>query len=298
MRNALRIPDERCHVYCIEFWEFEDGFVQYCPEVLRAQNVLALSNFNREVFRKALPSSIPVKKILYPFQFLHGELMPRDRIREKYHIDVDDFIVFFNFDFASSYFRKNPEGILKAFAMALGDKTNAKVVFKTMRANKCKAMSDRLHALANSLGLSSKLITIDDFIPQEDLVNLTNACDVYMSLHRGEGFGLGIAEAMSLGKAVIVTDYSSTTEFCNSGNSIPIPYKMVAVPPDQVDVDAYHHVTLWAEPDISFAANALKELYRNPTLRTQLGNQAMAFINEYFSTTNFKKSIELFLSNT
>lgn len=297
MRNALRIPDERCHVHCIEFWEFEDGFVECCPEALRASNVLALSEFNQEVFRKTLPSTISVQKVLYPFQFLHGELMPRKSVREKYHIGAEDFMVFFNFDFASSYFRKNPEGILQAFAKALGNKPNATLVFKTMRAKKCKVLNDRLHALANSLGLSSKLITIDDFIPQEDLVNLTNACDVYMSLHRGEGFGLGIAEAMSLGKAIIVTDYSSTTEFCNSKDSMPIPYKLVSVPPSQVDVDAYRYVTSWAEPDISAAAEALEKLYLNPDLRDELGHQAMTFIREHFSTTNFRKSIESLLSS-
>ena len=223
--------------------------------------------------------------------------MPRDNVREKYNIGAKDFMVFFNFDFASSYFRKNPEGILRAFAKALGNKPDATLVFKTMRAKRCKVMSDRLHALATSLGLSSKLITIDDFIPQEDLVNLTNACDVYMSLHRGEGFGLGIAEAMSLGKAIIVTDYSSTTEFCNARNSMPIPYKLVPVPPNQVDVDAYRYVTSWAEPDISSAAQALEKLYRNPDLRNQLGRQAMTFIREHFSTTNFKESIESLLSS-
>ena len=160
MRDPLHIQDKRCHVHCIEFWEFEDGFVECCPEALRASNVLALSEFNKEVFRKTLPATISVQKVLYPFQFLHGELMPRKSVREKYHIGAEDFMVFFNFDFASSYFRKNPEGILRAFAKALGDKPDATLVFKTMRAKRCKVMSDRLHALATSLGLSSKLITL------------------------------------------------------------------------------------------------------------------------------------------
>ena len=297
MQNPLHIQDNRCHVHCIEFWEFEDGFVECCPEALRASNILALSDFNRDVFRKSLPSSIAVQKVLYPFQFVHGELLPRNIVRTKYNIGIDDFMVFFNFDYASSYFRKNPEGILKAFAKSLGNKPNTTIVFKTMRAKKCKVMSDRLHVLADSLGLSEKLITIDDFIPQEDLVNFTNACDVYVSLHRGEGFGLGIAEAMSLGKAVIVTNYSSTAEFCTQENSIPIPYKIVAVPPDQVDVDAYRNVTKWADPDISSAADALLRLYNDSDLRFRLGRKAMAFIQNHYSITNFKKSIESFLTD-
>ena len=296
MRYPLQVPDARCSVHCIEFWEFEDGFVEGCPEALLAQNVLALSNFDHDVFCKRLPKSIGVKKILYPFQFLHGDLPPRDATRRKYGINVNDFIVFFNFDYSSSYFRKNPEGILRAFAQAFKGKTDVGLVFKTMSAKKCKKMSDRLHALALQLGISSKLLTIDDFIPQEDLVNLTNACDVYMSLHRGEGFGLGVAEAMTLGKAVIVTDYSSTTEFCNSENSIPIPFKMIAVPSDQHDIAEYRHVSNWAEPDMEAATSALQRLYFDKDLRQAIGNKAKSFINSYFSIRNFKESVLAFIN--
>ena len=298
MRSPLQSPDARCAVHSIEFWEFEDGFVESCPEALKAKNVLALSDFNFAVFKNLLPETIGVKKILYPFQFRHKSLAQREVTRQKYGIGIDDFVVFFNFDYASSYFRKNPEGILYAFSKALKDKPNTRIVFKTMRAKACITMSARLHSLSAKMGLSSRLTTIDDFIPQEDLVNLTNACDVYMSLHRGEGFGLGIAEAMSLGKPVIITDYSSTTEFCNKYNSIPIPYKLIPTRRDQLDVAEYHHVSKWAEPDIDSAAAALTELYNNPSKRETLGRRAKDFIEQYFSPDNFKRSIDIFLTQT
>lgn len=295
MRDARQYPATGCKTHCIEFWELEDGFVECCPEALRAQNVLALSDFNHNVFRKLLPPSIGVQKILYPFQFRHSPLAPSDVTREKYGMSTEDFVVFFNFDYTSSYFRKNPEGILQAFSKALKKEPNVKIVFKTMRAKACKAMSDRLRALACELGLSKNLITIDNFIPQEDLANLTNACDVYMSLHRGEGFGLGIAEAMSLGKAVIVTDYSSTTEFCSSTNAMLVPYELVPIRPEQLDNDAYRYATLWAEPDIDSAAKALRKLYDDSAYREDLGRRACANIKKLFSIDNFRKSVEEFL---
>ena len=297
MRTPLLPPEKRCNVYCSEFWEFEDGFIENCPEALNAQNILAFSQFNCDTFKRLLPPSIAVKKVLYPFQFFHDDLAPIKTTRLKYGIAPNDFVVFFNFDFASSYFRKNPEGILKAFAKAFTDKSDVKVVFKTMRAKKCANMNERLLRVVKDLKLSNKFISIDDFIPQKELVDLTNACDVYMSLHRGEGFGLGIAEAMSLGKAVIVTDYSSTSEFCNSINSIPIPYKIVPVPPDQIDNKAYQHVSMWAEPDIDAAADALINLYNNKTLKDELGRKASIYIKEHFSIENFRKSINSFLNN-
>lgn len=296
MRKPISIANPRCKSHSITFWEFESGLLHGCPEILQAKNILAFSDFNQRVFCNELPKSIKVKKILYPFQFRHGQLPPRELTRTKYGIGVNDFVVFFNFDYFSSYFRKNPEGILTAFAKALSDKADAKLVFKTMRAQKCKHMSDRLHAMAEKLGLNSQLITIDDFIPQENLVNLTNACDVYMSLHRGEGFGLGIAEAMSLGKPVIVTNYSSTTEFCNPNNSMLIPHTMVAVHPDQIDNETYRKVSTWAEPDCDSAAKALLRLYSEPDLRKKVGDAAKNFIKEYFSVENFRRSINAFLS--
>lgn len=296
MRTPIYIPDNRCNTYTIEFWEFEDGFIQNCPEVLKIKNILALSDFNLDVFRKLLPPTKKIQKVLYPFQFTNNVFLPKEVVRKKHGISEDDFVAFFNFDYESSYYRKNPEGILMAFAKSLKYKQNAKLLFKTMRAQKCLQKSNQLHLLAKELGISSQFITIDGFISQEDLVNLTNACDVYISLHRGEGFGLGIAEAMSLGKPVIVTDYSSTKEFCNSNNSILIPYEIVPIKPDQIDVEAYQCVSCWAEPEINAAADALLQLYNDPIYCQKLGANAKQYINDYFSIENFKKSIYDFIN--
>lgn len=295
MREPLTVSDRRCKVYCAEFWEFEDGFTECCTEVLLAKNVLSFSNFNHDVFRKLLPAEINVKKILYPFQFKHKTLSPVDETRRKFAIGKKSFAIFFNFDYASGYYRKNPEGIIKAVAIAFPSNEDVQIVFKTMRAKSNRETNAKLHFLAEKLGVADKLITVDDFISQEDLVNLTNACDVYMSLHRGEGFGLGVAEAMSLGKPVIVTDYSSTTEFCTTENSFPVPFKLTVPEPEYTTSSLYDKVSLWAEPDIDAAAAVLRKLYDNPSLRAKTGEAAAKFMNEYFSTANFRKSIESLL---
>ena len=294
MRQDFNIPDKRCSNHAIEFWEFEDGFKECQPEIVWLKNIIAMSDFNLNIFKRQLPSS-NVKKILYPFQFAHGPLASIESTRKKYGIPKNAFMVFFNFDFLSSYYRKNPEGILHAFSKTFTQTDDAVLVFKTMHANRCTTTSDQLHNLATQLNMEKNLITIDDYIPQEDIVNLTNACDVYMSLHRGEGFGLGIAEAMTLGKAVIVTDYSATTEFCNRNNALLIPFTMARVRTDQHDIEEYRHVSQWAEPDVDAAATALRRLYDSPELRKRLGENGKRFIENYFSPENFKKSIEAFL---
>ena len=279
----------------IAFWEFESGFLDAYPFMWTKKCVIGMSDFNVTHFRNVLPHSAEVFKILYPFRVPAISPLPVDETRARYGLRTDDFIVFFNFDYASSYGRKNPDGCLRAFAKALSDKTNAKLVFKTMRAKSHPDDVAKLMALADDLGVRDRVVSIDDYLPDADIVSLTNACDVYMSLHRGEGFGLGIAEAMSLGKPVVVTDWSSTTEFCKPDCSMPVSYKIVKTPKDKIDHPYYATLKEWAEPDIDDAARSLKKLYDNPVLRQNLGHKARESIRVQFSIENFRDSVLKFL---
>ena len=100
---------------------------------------------------------------------------------------------------------------------------------------------------------------------------------------------------MSLGKPVIVTNYSSSTEFCNKENSIPIPFQMQKPRDEDLDCGPFHNVELWPEPDINAAAHALRQLYEDPEFAVRLGDAAKSFISEHFSLENFRKSVEDFL---
>ncbi len=277
------------------FWEFEDAFKDIHFRTFDGNAFVAFSDFCANVFRKESPAGTQVHKIRYPFHFITKDIPSINEIRKKYNLKEKDFIVFFNFSYNSSYYRKNPDGIVRAFAKALGNKNDVKLVFKTMGSKSHPEKANELLKLAESLGVRDKVLTIDNYITQKDIYGLTNACDVYISLHRGEGFGLGIAEAMSLGKPVIVTDYSASTEFCNSNNSIPVPYETTPFNHNLDDHIDYQFVTTCAEPDIGYAAEALLKCYSNKEFRLQTGENARQFIAEYFSTENFKKSINTFL---
>jgi len=288
------VPRRLCERHVrIPFWEFESGFLEIYPSARNASEVAGMSDFNVEYYRRILPQTVRVHKILYPFRILDVQQGSINSIREKYKLGKDEFVVFFNFSYLSGFNRKNPVGVIKAFARAFSNKPDAKarLVFKTMHSKDFSQAAERLRSLAKELGVAENVVFIDNYIPQSEIYGLTAACDTYISLHRGEGFGLGVAEAMSLGKPVVVTDYSSTTEFCNSENSIPVSYSMIPVPPSQIDHSFYNFVEKWADADIDAAAAALRRLHDSPALRQELGAKARKSIIEHFSIKNFRKSV-------
>lgn len=278
------------------FWEFETGFAACYPHLRDGHALIAMSDFNLQIFQKELPCC-KTSKILYPFRSYAADctISPRTT-RQKYNLQEEDFIVFFNFDYGSSFKRKNPDAVLRAFALAYRENApNAKLVFKTMRAGSYPSNVAELKTLASELGIADRYISIDEWLSETDLISLTSSIDVYVSLHRGEGFGLGIAEAMSCGKPVVVTGYSAPMEFCNPQNAMIVPYKKRKIRKEEIDHPFFRDVNEWAEPDIHAAASALRRLYDNPTLRKRIGDSGKAFISSYFSSDNFRKSMDLFL---
>ena len=155
----------------------------------------------------------------------------------------------------------------------------------------CPEKVTSLRNAAIRLGISRQLVLIAEYLSQIDIYSLTNSCDVYLSLHRAEGFGLGIAEAMQLGKAVVVTDYSANREFCTKDTSILVPSNQVMIGGEGFA----RHMKSWAEPDIVFAAEALVYLRNNPAEREELGRKARQFVAEHFCGAEVRKSIGRFI---
>lgn len=292
--NSVHIPRAR-----IAFWEFDTGFLFGYPEMPYEAHVIAMSDFNAKHFRELLPERVKVSKVLYPFQWEEPTDLPsREDVRNRYHIASNAMAVLFNFDYGAGYHRKNPYGALEAFARAFRNVPNVQMVVKTKSADTHPQRRDYLKSLAQQLGIANQVVFINDAVPQRDLFGLVAACDVYLSLHRGEGFGITLAEAMSMGKPVVCTDWSATTEFCKPECTLPVPFKIMPVDPEQkIDQPFYETVATWAEPDIDAAAAALKRLYDDPAFRAELGEKGRASIMNQFSTEEFRKSISSFLDS-
>ena len=251
--------------------------------------IIAMSDFNFEYFRREFPTQ-RVWKITYPFRFRLGNATPRDTLRRKYGLGESDFAVFFNFDFGS-YYRKNIPAALEAFALAFKGDAAAKLVFKTMGAKKNKRQVAEMMAKVAELGIGRQFIHIFQYLPRADVDGLTGACDVYLSLHKSEGFGLGMAEAMSQGKPVVATSWSANTEFCREDTAWCIPYSMTPILPHEYPPSMVE----WAAADPAAAAKALKEIRANPAAAKERAERGRAFMEKHFSIACFKRDIEAFL---
>jgi glycosyltransferase involved in cell wall biosynthesis len=274
----------------IAFHESEHGIHETAPYLRESGDaIIAMSDFNYNYYKRAFPDQ-PVYKIVFPFRFKRKDATPRNEMRVKYGMGVDDFVVFFNFDFGS-YYRKNILAALKAFATAFRGDETAKLLFKTKGASANKKQVAEMERLVAELGITRQFIHISQYLPRADVDGLTEACDVYLSLHKSEGFGLGMAEAMSQGKPVVATNWSANTEFCRTDTAWCIPYHTVPILSHEYMVSMKE----WAEADAESAAAALREIRSNPDLVAQRTAKGKQFMEEHFSIANFKKSVEAFL---
>ena len=274
----------------IAFHESEHGIHETAPYLRESGDaIIAMSDFNFNYYKRVFPNQ-SVHKIIYPFRFKRKDATPRNEMRAKYGMGVDDFVVFFNFDFGS-YYRKNISAALKAFALAFRGDESAKLLFKTKGATANKRQVADMERLVTELGIDRQFIHIPQYLPRADVDGLTEACDVFLSLHKAEGFGMGMAEAMSQGKPVVATNWSANTEFCREDTAWCIPYHMVPILSHEYMVSMKE----WAEADAEAAAAALREIRSNPELVAERTAKGKQFMQEHFSIANFKKSVEAFL---
>ena len=114
----------------------------------------------------------------------------------------------------------------------------------------------------------------------EEMRGLLQCADCYVSLHRSEGLGLGMAESMYLGKPVIATAYSGNLEFMNNENSCLVSYSKIAVS-DGEYLDQKNQV--WADANILEASKYMQKIFSDLEFRTQLGNAAQKWMHEHHS---------------
>jgi len=192
--------------------------------------------------------------------------------------DVKEFVFLFIFDFFSYFERKNPLALMYAFLKAFSPEEKVRLVIKCNNSSFDPSCFERMKEQARGANIS----IIDKYLYRDEINALVAHCDCYVSLHRSEGFGLTLAEAMYLGKPVIATGYSGNMDFMNTDNSYPVKYKLV---PIEKDIGPYKKGCLWAEPDARHAAELMRYVYDHQEHAKDKGQIAAVDIKNNFNFT-------------
>jgi glycosyltransferase involved in cell wall biosynthesis len=189
----------------------------------------------------------------------------------------DGFQFLFAFDFLSTPARKYPEGLIRAFCRAFAPGEGPQLVIKTLHGALRPMWFDRLRWLARD---RADIHIVDRALSGAERDALMAGCDCYVSLHRAEGFGLTIAEAMALGKPVIATAYSGNLDFMTPMNGYLVEYALTRVGPDG---EQYPPNGTWADPDLEHAAHLMRHVYEHPEEARAKGERARRTVAETLS---------------
>jgi len=263
------------------FWEMTAFPRQWYGAFALVDEVWVASRYTQA----ALAAVSPVPVVCVP-PLVHP-VAPGAVSRADLGLPEDRCIFLFSFDVLSIPERKNPLGLIEAFRRAFGAPTEGPLlVIKMNNSDIVAGRHDWLGIRPDYVDeLSNAVSTVNGVLLDRRLDPPTNsalmaACDCYVSLHRSEGFGLTIAEAMVFGKPCIATAYSGNLDFMTLTNSYPVGYRMVELARDWGPYEAGDR---WADPDLDQAAALMREVFEHPEAAAERGQAASRDIRRSYS---------------
>jgi len=255
----------------IWFWELSDFPEKWIDRFQYYNEIWVASNFLVNSISKLSP--IPVIKIECPVVIDEKKFVAN---RSKFKLNNEDYAFLFIFDFDSVFERKNPIGLIDAFNQTFDE--NEKVILVI------KAMNGQRYPLENKILVEAckkkNILLLDEQMTKDDIYSLIGSTDCFVSLHRSEGLGLTLAEAMYAKKPVIATSYGGNTDFMNNENSFLVKYELVKL---EKNYGHYEKGNVWANPDISNASYLLRHIYENQELGKKIGENAQRSIKNQLS---------------
>lgn len=244
------------------FWELERIPDAWLGAVDQVDAIMVASAFIEDAFRRVTDK--PILRVPIPLSPVSDSGLQR----QDFGLDEGCFTFLTSFDFNSATARKNPLAAIAAFRAAFpAARQDVRLVVKSSNGHRYDhAMRDLLQAVAGD----PRIILRDEVIDRAHVHALQRCCDAYVSLHRAEGFGLGLAECMALGKPVIATGWSGNLEFMDEHNACLVDYTLVPVAEGEYPDSAG---ASWAEVDLHAAAAAMRKLADAPRLAEDIGRR-------------------------
>lgn len=260
-------------------WELEEFPEEWIPFINYFNEIWTPSEFISRSIRKCTEK--PVITIPYSIETSIDKAWGR----QQFKLPEDQFLFLMMFDYNSVAERKNPLGMIEAFKRAFSpEKSNVGLVIKVTSANE----SD-INDLRSKLSDYKNVYFITSVLEKQRVNSLINCVDVVVSLHRAEGFGLVMAEAMSLGTPTIATNWSSNTEFMNNDVACMVDYKMIEL---TRDLGPFKKGQRWADADIEQAADYMKRLVVDKKYYDEIKANAQNHVNKVLGMEHIRTLIE------
>lgn len=263
-------------------WELSSFPSDWQPAIDLMDELWAPTEFIKEALKKS--TSKPVYTV--PLRVEPG--LPSETTVYDYGVPEEAFTFLFFFDFSSYIARKNPWATIQAFRKAFAGISGESAPHLVIKTIGHTLFPKEFAQLTQEAEHDSRVHLINQSVSRADMNGLLSSASCFVSMHRSEGFGRGVAEAMYFEKPVIATGYSGNTDFMNNRNSYLVDYQLVPV-----SDDAYIHPdgSLWANPSIAHAAELMLEVYTNPEGAARKARAAAEYMRKEHSTEAIAQKI-------
>lgn len=253
------------------YWEVEDFPVEQHGAFEDVDEVWVATDFVRRAI--APHSPVPVTVVPPPLP-----QRPAEPTLTRADLGLPDgFVFLFSFDYLSTAERKNPWGLVSAFTSAFAPGEGPTLVLKSINADRRPRDAERLRLATAD---RDDIVLVERRLDPAERDGLVALSDCYVSLHRSEGLGLTMAEAMAWGKPVVATAYGGNTAFMDDANSFLVPWRPATIP---ADAPPYPAGGTWADPDLDAAAQMLRRVVDDPADAAARGARAAADIERLHS---------------
>jgi glycosyltransferase involved in cell wall biosynthesis len=255
------------------YWELAEAPLAWRPLLERIDELWVPNSYVANAFRPIFDRKITVVPACINVTRKHSYA------RQYFGLDDNRFYFIVSFDYYSQTARKNPLGVALAFGYAFPD-TEMKVGLLIKSVGPGELDPTVSQELKNLSTIDKRVITLDRSIGRDEMLSLIYDCDCYVSLHRAEGFGVGMAEALALGKPVIATDYSGNRDFLTERTGFPVPFSLRKLMPGEYPMGEGQS---WAEPDLEVAIRHMRTVFADRWEREGRCSRGKQYIEDHYS---------------
>lgn len=283
--NNQLINNDFKNKYNIGYWYWESNIFpkQYKKAFEYFDEIWVASKYVKKSIEKVSP--VPVFIIPPAFSEIDTSFIESfDFNKYQIKIDSNDYVFLNLFDSASFWQRKNPFVLIKAFNKAFEKKADVKLIIKTTEIKRSKIYPKLLSEIKNN----KNIIFLDKYLSRNEIIQLENRADCYISLHRSEGLGIPLIESMMLKKPVIATGFGGNMDFMNSNSAFLVKYDVEKL---KSSIGPYPKNTSWAVPSIDHAASIMKSVYEKRSMADIVGEKGYLKIAELYYPEKISKLI-------